>query len=113
MSFLVVAPLALAKDQEGAVHYHYEGAVISWLDDETAEHLIGNGIVEEIDDPAPVVVDDEGPADPAGDDGGDEIKRPAKTAPKPAWVDYVVSKGVDRAEAEKLEKAELIALAEG
>lgn len=112
MSFLVVAPLALAKDQEGAVHYHYEGAVISWLDDETAEHLLSNGIVEEIDDPAPVVVDDEGPADPAGDDGGDEVKRPAKTAPKPAWVEYAVAKGFDRAEAEKSEKAELIALTE-
>lgn len=112
MSYVVVAPLVLATDQQGQVHYHYEGAVIPWLDDDAAEHLVDSGLVEEIEDVARVVVDESGPADPAGDDSGDEVKRPAKTAPKPAWVDFVVSKGVDRAEAEKLEKAELIALIE-
>lgn len=56
-----------------------------------------------IDDPdAPVVEVDEPAAQPA--DG-----RPPKAGAKGAWVEYAVSRGLDRAEAEALSKEDLIA----
>ncbi|WP_433465707.1 hypothetical protein [Spirillospora sp. CA-128828] len=38
-----------------------------------------------------------------------EPSRPAKSALKPAWVDWAVAQGADRAEAEKASKDDLIA----
>lgn len=56
MSYRVIAPLVIAKDQDGRPHHVYEGGVIQWLSDEQAEHFLGTGLVEEID----------------GDEGGEE-----------------------------------------
>lgn len=93
-------PLALIKDREGRLNYHYaHNAVIPWISDEQLEHLLRNGIVEEVDEsfqPHPV--------------GGDETKKPAKTAAPKAWVDYGVAQGHDRGELEALEKPDLIEL---
>lgn len=60
-------------------------------------------------------------ADPAGDTSsaedtpsagdvpaGDTVPRPKNTAPQAEWVEYAVAKGLDRAEAEALERADLI-----
>lgn len=89
MSYLVTAPLVLAKDQEGHTHHRYQDAVIDWLSDEQASHLLAEGMVEKVD-------------------GGDGP--PAKTAPKPEWVAFAVSKGADEAEANALNKPDLIDL---
>jgi hypothetical protein len=110
MSYVVVAPLALAKDQNGDVCYHYEGSVISWLDDKTAEHLLSSGIVKEIaGGVAPAVEAERIEADALE---GEAADRPAQTAPKHVWVDYAVAQGLDPVEAEKLTKLELISLTE-
>lgn len=50
--------------------------------------------------------DDPGTADPAAGDGP---RRPAQVEAKGLWVEYAVARGMDRAEAEKLTKPELIA----
>lgn len=52
--------------------------------------------------------DDAGTADAAGP-GGDGPRRPAQVEAKGLWVEYAVARGMDRAEAEKLTKPELIA----
>ncbi|MCK8674101.1 hypothetical protein M1M07_23690 [Rhodococcus sp. HM1] len=39
----------------------------------------------------------------------EQVNRPKQTAPKPVWVDYAVSRGMAREEAEALDKRELIA----
>ena len=38
-----------------------------------------------------------------------ELKRPPKAGTQPAWVDYAVSRGLPRAEAETMSKEDLIA----
>jgi cytochrome c oxidase cbb3-type subunit II len=59
--YRVLAPLVLAKDQEGQVRYHYRdapnigeplnyGATIPWLSDAQAEQFLLEGQVERIDD---------------------------------------------------------------
>jgi hypothetical protein len=53
-------------------------------------------------DPAQYEAPDEG--DPAPDEG----ERPSTSAPKAEWVDYAVTKGTDRSEAEASTKAELV-----
>jgi hypothetical protein len=62
MAYRVLAPLVLAKTQEGEIRYHYRnvhtmgkpanyGDIIPWLSDEQAEMLISEGAVELIEDP--------------------------------------------------------------
>jgi hypothetical protein len=104
MAYLAVAPLVLAKDQAGRIHYHYEGInpVIPWLSDDQAEHFLSEGLVEEADD------DELDEADP--------LARPRNTALKDVWVAHVVAKTaatekpVTAEEADKLSKQELISL---
>jgi hypothetical protein len=59
--------------------------------------------VQELE-PVPAVTTSEAvPAAPEGAAG-----RPARVAPKAAWVEYAVSRGVDRVEAEDMTKEELV-----
>jgi hypothetical protein len=94
MSYRVTAPCVIAKDQGGHSHHFYEGAGIPWLSDVQAKHLLDENMVAVVD----------GASEPT-DDGP-----PPKAAPKDAWVDFAVSKGGDRAEADALTKQELIEL---
>lgn len=121
-AYLVTAPLVVAPDEAGRSHHRYAGQLILWLSDASREHLLGLGLVEEVADPvSPGVVPTEDalnePPAPVDEPVGAELVvdptvRPAQTAPKPAWVAHVAAvAGVDPAEAEKLSKPELIALA--
>ena len=56
---------------------------------------------KETDTDVPPAPDDVAPAP--------DIERPKQTAGKPAWVDYAVERGMDRDDAEALDKRELIA----
>lgn len=91
MSYVVTGPLVLARDKEGKTHHCYEGAVISWLSDEQAAHLLDTGLVREL-------VGD------SGDDGG----KPARTAVKADLVSWLVDNAVDEDgndyDADELEK---------
>lgn len=94
MSYKVVAACVLAKDQQGKIHYQYEGAIIPWLSDEQADHFLAEGLVEESDVEL----------------GGGEDSPPAKSAAKAEWVDFAVSQGADQEEAEAMTKDDLIEL---
>lgn len=102
MGYLTVAPLVLVRvpgaGDDYRVDYHYGGSPIPWLSDEQREHLLSKGMVVEVD----------GDATPDHGDSG----RPKNVATKDAWVEYRVSQGVDRAEAEALTKQELVDLGE-
>lgn len=99
MSYKVVVACVLAKDQQGKINYHYEGAIIPWLNAEQAKRFVAEGLVEKSD----VEVED-------ADGSTDEDGVPAKSAPKSEWVDYAVADGYDRAEVEDMTKADIQAL---
>ncbi|MDV7194612.1 hypothetical protein [Mycolicibacterium fortuitum] len=102
MSYIVDAPLVLARDQEGKVHHCYQGAVIPWLPADLAAHLLELGMVRKVSASEPA-------EEPKGE--SDEASgQPLRAAPKADWVDFAVSKGADRDEAEALNKQELIDL---
>lgn len=110
MSYVVVSPLVLVKvhDASGelrAVNYFYAGSVIPELDDEQRDRFLSEGFVKEFGASA-----DESPADDGDESGEEPSTAPKQTAPVAAWVDYAVSKGASREEAEKLTKADLIEL---
>lgn len=99
MSYVVVAPLVLAQDQEGRVHHRYAGEVIDWLPAALASHLVGLGMVRELGGQASDLTE-----------GGD---KPAKVATKAVLVDWLLAQGgYDRAELEDQTKDELWALIE-
>jgi hypothetical protein len=101
MTYRVTAPLVLAKDQDGHTHHRYEDAVIDWLSDEQAKHLLAEGLVEKIS----------GRSVPKAEQPPEDADGPPKqAAPKADWVDYAVSKGADVDEAEVLTKQELVEL---
>jgi hypothetical protein len=95
MSYRVTVPLVLARDKERKVHERYQDAVIDWLDDDQKRHFLEAALVEQVGSPT-VVDNDDGP--------------PLKTAPKEDWVAFAVSKGADEAEANALNKPDLIDL---
>lgn len=64
MSFQVVAPLVLARDQGGHTHHIYRNDVIPWLSDAQREHFLAEGLVVEVDDAAD---------EPADGDDADEV----------------------------------------
>lgn len=105
MSYVVDAPLVLARDQEGKVHHCYQGAVIPWLPEDLASHLLDLGMVHEVGGRAQAAEAEEAdPEEPESD------SKPKHVAPKAEWVDYAVTQGADRDEAEDMTKAELIEL---
>lgn len=102
MAYKVTAPLVLAHDASGNVRYHYskplQDTVIPWLRDDEAEKLLRLGMVEEVGDKASVE-----------SEAAFGVK-PKKTGTKEVWVDYAVSQGADRAEAEASTREELVEL---
>lgn len=78
MTYQVVAPLVLAKDQSGHTHHIYRGGLVPWLSKEQAEHFLGENLVVKVgakaDEPEQV-------ADDAG--------KPGEDAHKPELVEWV------------------------
>lgn len=66
-------------------------------------------VAQEADEPPSAESDPEPTADEAPEAPAKQLTRPKQAAPKPAWVEYAVSRGMDREEAEGLDKRELIA----
>lgn len=106
MSYTVTAPLVVAADPEGALKYHYEGALVEYLSAEDAERFLADGMVVDLGD-TPTVddVEFEGEGEGAPSTVG---VRPPKTASKDAWVEYAIAKhGFTREDAEAASKADL------
>lgn len=99
MSYVVDAPLVLARDQEGRVHHRYQGAVIDWLSDEQAEHFLGLGLVHKVgDEPA---ADPSEPDSADAGNGGDlgsadsaDSGKPASDATNKVLVAWLVDNAV-------------------
>lgn len=104
----------------------YFGDVVELTDEEHARAERA-GVLSQLDPfavatPPPVtVVDDDGeavhdeasgdapePAQQSGEPAAAEAPRPIQSGPKSAWVDFAVSKGATREEAEAATKQELI-----
>ena len=113
MSYQVTAPLVLVPDGTGRLHHRYKGQIITSLPATAAKHLLDLGMIEQVSAPQLVQEQaDEPTAEPASEAApAAELKRPAQTAPKDTWVDFLAAQGHDRAELEALAKPDLIALA--
>ncbi len=112
MTYIVTAPLVIAADRDGHNHHVYRGGQIGWLSDAQAEHFLSEGLVEKVRGGDAVLVDG-GPIGALPADAPDpaavvDNPPPAKAAPKADWVDYAVSRGWDRDEAEATSKADLV-----
>lgn len=112
----VVAPLVLVRDELGRTHHAYEGSVVD-INVNHATYLLAEGMVVASDEDSPnvsadpVVDVDDGAEVGAGDPGADlpsSVSKPQHVAPKARWVDYAVSQGFNRDEAESMSKAALI-----
>lgn len=103
--YVVTGPLAVVKDPAGKVRYFYTGAAIPGdISADQLERLTARGLISKVAAPTPIDED----LRAALDAGSTEVQRPAQVAAKPLWVDYAVSRGLDRGTAEAMSKAELI-----
>ncbi|AEL98170.1 head-tail connector protein [Mycobacterium phage BigNuz] len=111
MRYRVLAALVCARDQGGRTHHRYYGEIIEWLPADQAKHLLELGMVEKLGAAAEPATDDDDLAE-ADDEPQPRAEggAPLRAAPKADWVEYAVSKGVDRDEAEALNKSELVEL---
>lgn len=115
VSARVIAPLVVATNQDGKLLYHYHGAVIPWLSEEERARFVADGLVEDLGDigtpggEAFIPLDPSTDAGTSGDGGGSELARPENTALKEVWVEYAVSTGFNREEANAMNKGDLIA----
>lgn len=113
VAYKVVSPLAVVQDDSGVWHHHYQGAVIEGFGAEQVDHLLGLGFIAKVGSDEAVVVPGAeflDTAQVAEVKAARLVDLPAKAARHDLWVDYAVSKGADRTEAEALTKAELIEL---
>lgn len=103
--YTVTGPVALLTDSAGKIHYYYKDATLPEdMREDERKRLLDLGLIGEIDDGGLLVaVVAEAPASST-----DTVERPKLTAPKSAWDDYAVSRGMSREEAESLGKSELI-----
>ena len=114
-SYRVVAPLVLVRDERGRTHHAYEGSVVEVVDADHAAYLVAEGMLRpESGQPTVVAADDEVGGDggveaAGGDPAGGLPSRPPHVAAKARWVDYAVTQGFDRVEAEGMSKQALIA----
>lgn len=104
----VTAPVIVVPGADDKLHYHYSGAIVD-LNADDYERLIADGMVKAYEaETTAAPADADGDGDGGNGGSGDSPERPKQTAPKDAWVDYAVTRGIDKAEAEALTKPELI-----
>lgn len=106
MGRIVTGALAVMTDANGRSRYVYQGSPVP--DDIPAAEVERLAELGLIGDEEPTRPDESAPADsdPSADS---DPERPAQNATKPAWVDYAVARGMDRDEAEKMTKDQLVA----
>lgn len=116
MAFRVLAPLIHLAGIE--VPHVYQGRVLKYIPDAVQrEHLLTQGMIEEVPDPLPAGVAADAPAQapavaPSPEAPAPPLQRPAATATKDSWVAYTVAAGLKtEAEAQALTKDQLIGMA--
>jgi len=111
-TYEVTAPLATGKDSAGKLHYWYTGAVLpDGIPADELTRLVGRGLIREIP-PADLPASTDEDAGPDGTTAPARttptVDRPKKVAPHATWIDYAVARGMDRDQAAKMSKGELI-----
>lgn len=97
MKYRVLKPCAFTQGGQ-AVHHTQAGAVVAPDDELVAAALVAAGKLEAVEEGA----------DTAPTPNPDAAPQPQASDAKAAWVDYAVTKGLDRVEAEHMTKQELI-----
>lgn len=105
--YVVTGPLAVVKDPAGKVRYFYTGAAIPGdISADQLKLLTERGLISKVADPAPGFAElkealskDES-SETGAANGSGSVERPAQVAAKPLWVEYAVSRGMSREEAE-------------
>lgn len=106
-AYVVTGPLAVVRDSAGKLHYFYAGAVLpEHLPAEELKRLEGRGLLAKVAEPVAAKPQADPPSDPAGD--GSAPDRPSAAGAKAAWVEYAVAQGMDRDEADKLTRDQLV-----
>lgn len=95
--YVLLASVFYQRQEDGRRKRFTKGDEVE-LSDDKAARLLKAGAVAPVEKAKPKV---EEPAD--------TDERPKQVAPKADWVDWAVSQGADRAEAEEMTKADLIA----
>ena len=91
----VTAPVVVVRDESGAQHYFYEGAVLpAGLDGDHVKLLLDDGLVGEVE---------------ASAEDAEVSGPPAKAAPKADWEAYARSQGATDADLEGQTKEDLVA----
>lgn len=112
MMYRVLAPLVLVRDEKGKTHHCYEGAVVDFIDAGHVAYLLENGMLAADGTPSGAASGAQARTEDAEIDSGDPVvnlPRPPHVAAKAKWVDYAVSQGFSRDEAESMTKENLIA----
>ena len=117
--YRVIAPLVIAPDADGKLHYHYAGAEVETIEADAAKRLTGEGLIEKVKatgrsaapastSKAQTGVKSEpkktGDSTPPSNDGP-----PPLVAPDEDWQAYAVTQGLTEDEAKALSKADLVA----
>lgn len=109
MGNVVTGPLAVVRDGAGKLRYYYQGTTLpADLPGDEVGRLVDVGLVGPSSDTAGSPAGGDTPTPDGDPDGGG--RRPAQVAPKAAWVDWAVSQGASRSDAEESSKADLIEL---
>lgn len=113
VAYKVLAPCVILANDEGVRREAYQGAVVDGLSPERVDHLLGLGFIAKVGTEDATIVPGTEFLDAAqieADAPPVELETPPKAARHDLWVDYAVSKGADRTEAESLTKSELVEL---
>ncbi|AZV00736.1 hypothetical protein SEA_KIKO_8 [Gordonia phage Kiko] len=111
MTYRVTAPLVIAPDDDGKLHYHYEGAEIESISDEAAKRFVADGLIEKLKAPRAAAPKPAAKSTPAKKAGADAKPTgvPAFTAPDEDWVTYAIEQGMDPEDAKTTPRQDLIA----
>ena len=107
----------VARDDKGVATRtvrRFRGDVLTDLEESDVPRLLAAGAIREVTDEPETEAEDEStpeppiPTEPAPE-GGRRVEQPKRTALKDEWVEFAVAKGLDRADAEAMNKDDLIA----
>lgn len=110
MTYVVTAPLVVVFDPDGRAHHCYEGSTVEIGDANHAAYLLAEGLIVVAGQRSGKPTDDGAVGDTATDPNHDEpgSDKPPFVAAKAKWIDYAVSQGFARDEAEAMTKDQLI-----
>ena len=109
----------VARDEKGVATRtvrRFRGDALSDLEEADVPRLLAAGAIREVTDEPEPEDEDEQPTEPPVPDEPQpaperarRVEAPRRTALKDEWVEYAVTKGFDRADAEAMNKDDLIA----